>query len=246
MRILSFFLVFLFASCPLTPSHAEEQQLSLSAKLNEEGVKAMQAKNFPLAVQIFKKSMSTDPYNLTAVFNLGAAYLSQEKYRDAIELLEPYAARNVDDAGIYVRLGDAYFASKDIHKAKTSYERAVALAPKYFGLQAKLGTIYALNKNLPLAEKAFRQAIEINQKDGQSLANLSSVLLALKKPEEAIQTAKRALQVQPSADVYITLGNAYEILRDRKNALISFQRAHDLGNTSKELNEKIEQLKAHS
>lgn len=242
----SLFLSLVIAISITTGSYAEGNMQAQSAQLNENGVKAMQAKNLDAALQLFKRAVSTDPYNLTAVYNLGGAYLSLKKDKEAIDLLEPYAQKEVSDPGIYVRLGDAYFTSKNIAQAKQSYEKALKLAPKYLGLQAKLGTLYALNNDLNNAEKAFKSAIEQNQKDGQSLANLASVLLGNGKAEESIQTAKRALQVQATPELYVTMGNAYEKLKDKKNALISFQRAHDLGDSRKELTDKIEQLKAHS
>lgn len=225
---------------------AEGTMRGQSSELNENGVKAMQSKNYEAASQIFKRAVASDPYNLTAVYNLAGAYLSLKKDKEAIALLEPYAEKNVDDAGIYVRLGDAYFTSKKTAKAKASYDKALKLAPKYLGLQAKLGTLYALENDLAGAEKAFRAAIDLDQKDGQSLANLASVLLANGRAEESVQTAKRALQVQATPELYVTMGNAYEKLHDKKNALISFQRAHDLGDTRKELSNKIDQLKANS
>ena len=77
----------------------------------------------------------------------------------------------------------------------------------------------------------------------QLLANLSSVFLATGKTDKAISTAKRGLQVNASPELYITLGNAYELQKDYKNSLIAFERAADLGDKKPELKTKIEQLK---
>ena len=89
----------------------------------------------------------------------------------------------------------------------------------------------------------LRKAHSLNPKDAQTAANLSSVLLANENPKEAVTYAKRAIQLSPSKEVYITLGTAYEILKDYKNALISFERAQDLGDKSSELDDKIDDLK---
>jgi tetratricopeptide (TPR) repeat protein len=82
-------------------------------------------------------------------------------------------------------------------------------------------------------------AVDQNPKDFNTLASYSSLLLGNGKAEDAIGAAKRSLQIKPSSEAYITLGTAYEIKGDFKNSLISFQRAADLGDTRKELKEKI-------
>lgn len=219
---------------------------SRSLELNEKAISLIKAKNFIAAEDLLKKSLDLDPKNVTAAFNLAGVYLAQKQTREAISLLQSYTTQSIQDAGVYARLGDAYFADKNIVSALQSYQKAKSLAPKYSGLSAKLGTVYALTNNYPEAEKAFREAVTANQKDGQSLSNLSSVLLANGKADEAVRTAKRALQISPTSDVYVTLGNAYEQLKDKKNALIAFERAADLGSEAQGLNDKIKELKASS
>ena len=88
----------------------------------------------------------------------------------------------------------------------------------------------------------LNRAVKQNPKDTQLLANLSSVQLANGNPQQAISTAKRAIQILPTSEVYITLASAYEALKDYKNSLIAYQRAVDLGDKRPELQKKIEGL----
>ena len=234
-------------SKPTTSTPAEETARPAanprSLELNEQGVSAVKAKDFRRAEGLFRNALAIDAGNVSAAFNLAGALLANKKEGEAILFLSEYTKNYAEDAGLFVRLGDAYFAAKKPRQAISAYERALQLQPTYPGLSAKLGTVFGL-ANQPLeAERAFLLAVAQNPKDGQALSNLASIFLANGKPDKAISTAKRALQVKPTAELYITLGTAYEIKRDFKNALIAFQRAVDLGDKREELLRKIDALK---
>lgn len=233
----------LVLSAPTQSSDPSAPANSASLELNEKGVAAVQSNDFAQAEALFRKAIASDPHNLTAVFNLSGVYLNNKRQKEALALLDSYIKNYEKDAGLYARRGDVYFSVKEVPAATRDYEKALKLDPQYPGVAAKLSTLYVLNKRLKDAEKLLLTAVEQDPKNGQLLQNLSSLFLTNGKPNEAISTAKRALQVASSSEIYITLGNAYEALGDAKNSLISFQRASDLGDTRKELKEKIDQLK---
>jgi len=239
---------FLYAA-PLPADTAPQQKAGApggnpkSLELNEKGARAMASGDFAQAEELFRKALAVDTGNVTAAFNLSGIYLLQKKQADARTLLEQYLKIYPQDAGLNVRMGDSYFSDRKASEALKYYQIAYKLDPAYTGLASKIGILYAMSRKYEEAEKVLLEAAERNPKDGQLLSNLSSVFLANGKPDMSISTAKRALQINPNSDIYVTLGNAYEQTRDRKNALISFQRAMDLGDTRPELKEKIEQLK---
>jgi len=214
-----------------------------SLELNEQGATAVRNKDFPLAESFFKQALQVDSHNLTAAFNLAGMYITNKNEGAAVELLKQYTAQHPDDAGLYSRLGDAYFGTKKIDLAIANYEQAFKLAPNYEALAGKLGTVYALVNRTADAERMFRLAIKQTPKDAQLYANLSSLCLVNKKSQDAITNAKIALQLKPSPDVYITLGNAYQQIKDLKNALIAYQRAVDLGKKDPELQAVVDDLK---
>ena len=214
-----------------------------SLELNEQGIAAMNNKDTVKAEEFFRKALAVDSKNVTAAFNLAGVLINNKKTEEAIALLLEYIKEYNQDPSLFVRLGDAYFASKKIREAATAYEKAFETAGGYPGLAAKLGTIYGLMNRIDDAKRMFMVAVELDPKDSQSLANLSSLFLASGEPDKAIGTARRALQVKATKEVYVTLGTAYEIQKDYKNALIAFQRAVDLGDSREELKKKIEGLK---
>lgn len=231
------------------PKPSEKQSASKniasgpSFDLNEQGVEAIRQKDFVRAEQLFKKSLEADSGNLTAAFNYSGMLINNKRQTDAIELLTGYIAKFKDDAGLFVRRGDAFFSVKDVKAALSDYEKALQLEPKYEGLPAKLSTVYALTNRTKDAERVLLMAVEQDPKNAQLLQNLSNIFLVNGDAEKAISTAKLALQISPSSELYVTLGNAYENKRDFKNSLIAFERALDLGDKRPELQEKIEALK---
>lgn len=229
------------------PAAAAQRRVNpKSLQLNEEGVVAVKAKDFTKAEQLFRQALATDPHNVTAVFNLAGMYAANNKNEAALSLLQDYVARVPQDAGLHARLGDLYFASQKPGNAAKAYEQALALEPSYPRLHAKLATIYGLLRRLPEAERELHAAIEEEPQNADLYANLSALQLANNKLQDAIGTAKKALQLRVSSDLYVTLGTAYELSGNPKNALIAFQRAVDLGDGRPELKSKIESLKRKS
>lgn len=235
-----FFLV-QFAICLLSLNLVAEDP-TISVSLNESGVQAVQQKKFDDAEELFLEAIEKDPFNITAVFNLAGMYLANENPKDAVKLLSHYTAKDLKDAGLFSRLGDAYFAAQDLDLALKNYLAAYKLEPQYERLTGKIGTIYSLKNDLVNAEKFYVLALKSDPSSFTNLVNLSNLQLANKKYEASIASAKKALQIKAASSVYITLGTAYEMSNNRQNALISYKRAKDLGDQSPELTKKIESL----
>lgn len=216
-----------------------------SLELNEKGVQAVKARDYDLAERLFREALAADSYNLTAVHNLASLYLVNKKEQAAIELLKSTVNKHPEDPDLFLRLGDAFFSAENVSDALTNYEKSFALDSTRFETVSRLATTYSLKSDFANAEKFLLRAVEIKPNDLDSLANLSSVFLANAKANQAIGTAKRALQVRPEGRIYVTLGSAYEMLEDYSNAIISFEKAVQLGGIEdiEELNQHISKLK---
>ena len=235
-------------TCPAeaSPTRNSKKQEAVinehSLSLNERGAQAFASKNFTKAEKFFKDSLQSDPKNLSAAFNYAGVLLVQKKERQAIALLEDYAKNHSKDVGIFVRLGDAYSANKQLSKALTQYEKAFKLEPDYIGLSGKLGSLYAMQNNITLAENMFAAAVKQQPNNRDYWANLGSIQLANNKPDEAIVSARRALRIQASSDVYITLATAYESKKDFEKSLTAYKRAKALGMKDDSLDDKIDEM----
>jgi len=248
-KLRSWLTLFAVIACVLSwnvNAFADVQKNTRSLEINERGTAAVKVKDFDLAEKLFREALALDPYNITAAYNLAGTYAVNKKEGAAIQLLEDYTERDPKDAGLFARLGDTYFGTKNLEKAELNYEKALQLDPTLAGVAAKLSTVYSLLNKLGKAEKMLAQAVKQNPNDSQLYANLSSVQLANGKIDGAITTAKRSLQIKATREVYVTLGTAYELSKNFKNALIAFQRAADLGDDRGELEKKIIDMKKAS
>lgn len=247
-----FFAVFVLFNHPMdvfsqeatgdTNSAVPSNDHQLSNSLNEDGVKLVKKRDFIGAEKLFLRALAADKGNLTAVFNLSGVYLQNKNDGGAISLLKQYATKEQKDAGIFARLGDAYFVQKDIKEARTSYEKALSLNPNYPGVSTRLGTIYSMQGEMANAEIMLNKAADLDPNNPTTLSNLGSVLYALKKYDLAIKSLKRSTSINPTKEAYITLGNIYLAKSNEKEALVSFKRAKELGDDSKGLNEIINEL----
>ncbi len=236
-----FVLICCAASLGLTSLPLQAQNPK-SLELNEQGVSALQKSDYEKAESLLRQALILDEGNLSAAYNLAGLYLGTKREQQAIALLRDYQEKGVDDLPMLARLGDAYFGSKQLDLAAKSYEKVLSKEPKYPGVAARLGTVYSLQDRLQEAEKALLQAVEMEPKNGEIVSNLSAIYLANGKAEKAISAAKRALAIEAKKETYITLGMAYENLKDYDNSLIAFQRAADLGDDNEALEEKIEEI----
>ncbi len=231
---------------PLTtfaaPSPAESAQTKQSLEINEKGAKALAARDLSRAEELFARALALDSGNTTAAYNLAGAYLANKKTEQALTVLKEYTQRVPNDATLWARLGDVHFSAKNITEAQKNYEKALQLDEKVPDVASRLAAVYTLQRRFNDAEAMLLRAAKQDPKNPAHVTNLSGLFLASGKPQEAIHAAKRALQMKPSSELYITMGNAYEALKDSKNALISFKRAADLGNKSPELKAKISEL----
>lgn len=244
----SFFLLSLLSVlifCPpqlMAQNTTKTKVSSRSLRLNEQGATAARNRQLDRAEQLFKQAIAADSYNLTAVFNLAGVYAMNKKEVEAKKLLEDYIKRSPNDAALHARLGDVNFSLEKPSDALKEYQKALELDPNYPSVHAKMAPIFIMQNRPKEAEVALLSAIKEDPKSAILYRNLSAVLLANGKNEESIAAAKKALQMEVSADAYVTLGTAYELSKDLKNALIAYHRALDLGDKRPELKAKIAQL----
>lgn len=205
-----------------------------SRELNEKGATAIKNQDYQKAEELFRQAYTSDSGNATAGYNLAGAYIANKKENLAIIVLTDLIKKNPKDAALQARLGDAFFSFEKPKEALGAYSRALEIDPKNPRVLQKIGVVYSLLGKLQESEDALLKAVEIEPNNYEALSNLANVFLANSKSDKAISTAKRALQVKVTSEMYLTLGNAYEFSNDLPNALLAFQKAVGLGNLGKQ------------
>ncbi len=197
------------------------------------------------AVAQFKRAIELTPDNAQVYSNLGAVYLDTgdaKKYplaeaalKKSIELSPNYPA--------YANLAFLYSSEQRFGEAADACEKALRLNDKDFLTWANLAAAYdglndkakadgARDRELPLLERA----VESNSRDAGAQARLALLYAQKKMRDKALTRIQTALALAPDdADVLENVGEAYEILGDRRHAIEAIEKSLQKGYSLEQL-----------
>ena len=125
--------------------------------------------NISRAVSYYKKTISLsektefqslNPYLYEAIYRLGAIYIDQKKYKDAIAVLKKGVAINPIDSDLRYQLGIAYVRDKKPDEAITQLKEAVKYVPNFAEAHYWLGRACELKGDKDSAKKAYQDALK--------------------------------------------------------------------------------------
>ncbi len=131
----------------------------------------------------------------------------QGNFPEAESLIEQKLQENPASAEGYALLGVVQTEEKKYSEAVQAFEHSLKLNPKSNKVRNSLGNLYVLQGNLDLAEKEFRESVRVNPEDHDGNYNLGLVLLARKKPAEAILYLQKVRP--PGIESQMNLTRAY-------------------------------------
>jgi len=197
------------------------------------------------AVAQFKRAIELTPDNAQVYSNLGAVYLDTgdpKKYslaevalRKSNELSPNYPA--------YANLAFLYSSEQRFAESADACEKALKLNDKDFLTWANLAAAYdglkdkakadaARDRELPLLEAA----VESNSRDAGAQARLALLYAEKSIRDKALTRIQTALALAPDdADVLENVGEAYEILGDRRHAIEAIEKSLQKGYSLEQL-----------
>ncbi|MFB0565568.1 MAG: tetratricopeptide repeat protein [Candidatus Aminicenantaceae bacterium] len=168
---------------------------------------------------------------------------SDEKYDEAIVLLEQFLEENPDAYYVHLSIGDCYREKGEFDKALERYKRSQEQAQKdeLIGMEtsakalASIGEIYLRKEDFETAQKYFKQSIDTHP-DNEILAfNVGEIYFSNRKIDEAIHYFELASQIKPDwAPSYLKLGYVYLNKGDNEKARLSFNKFLELDPESPE------------
>ncbi len=79
-------------------------------------------------IEVFKQMLASDPENTMVMFGLAKEYEKLGQNGEVIALLENYLARADDEGNAYGMLAKAYEQNGEREKAKSTYEKGIAVS----------------------------------------------------------------------------------------------------------------------
>ncbi len=161
-------------------------------------------KFYPDAEKALRKSIALDP-SYPAYANLGYLYIQEQKFSEAAEAVQKALKLNDKDFLVWGNLAITYEGLKDKDKAAKAWDRELEL---------------------------LEQAAQTSPRDPVVQADLGLLYAKKKMREKAISHIQSALVLAPDdANVLEAVGEAYEDLGDRDQALQNIEKSLQKGNS---------------
>ena len=167
------------------------------------------------AAQNFRLVLRADPSNVLAHYNLAVSAFnlgqSQEAIREieAVRLLVANSQRALQQVAVPAEelLGTIYLQQNDQNRARTQFERVLALSPRDFDAHYNLGWLAGQQGNLEQGIQHLRIAVEVNPKNADAHSALGSLLLRQGDLPGARDQFSETIRLSPgSAPAHYNLG----------------------------------------
>lgn len=181
-----------------SPQAASAQSQSV-ATLTQQGINALEAKEFKEAELIWRRVLKLEPNNSDAYFNLGVSLGQQGKLKEAITAYRRSIQLAPSDA-IKHREFAAFLGGRggDLKEALVLARRAVQLDPKDSTAYWVLGLVLSLQDNAREAIAAYRRSIQLNPRGVEGYSLLASELDKQGNYEGAISNLRQAVRLAPN------------------------------------------------
>lgn len=199
----------------------------------DRGLLHMEAGQFDLALEDFKKVIELDPDNPHAWNNIGCIYKYTRQYKKAIESFRKAAELMKDEptAYPYGNLGDCYERMGKNKEALAAYTENKKLFPNSRFSYNDLSDVYRKMKQY---EKAIKVLAEYYEQNSVELLEKEAVIyLEMGKFSKGISCYKKIIaKDKERADIYILMGDAYLYLKEKiKTALKLYETARSIAET---------------
>ena len=198
--------------------------LAQSANVLDDGNKALDAKQYDRAIQLFTEAAAADPKDYAAHFQLAFTYNLLGRDRDAIP---QYQATLELKPGLYeaeINLALSLMRTNDPAGAIAPFKAAAEQKPQEF--RPALGLAQALyNTNrYPEAEAAFQKAIALDSRSAVAESGLAMSLIHQKRADDAAPHVQQAFVLDRSyRSGFVALAELYESTGRTKEAITYFR-----------------------
>jgi tetratricopeptide (TPR) repeat protein len=129
---------------------------------------------------------------------------------------------------LHIGVGDTYAASAQWQDARKSYEQARTMGPNFWMAHRRLGDIYRLLEEKKKAVLSYADAIKAGDARYETRFLRARAMVDAENFETVIPLLEELLKEKPTADVYVALGETYEMSKRDVAALDNYRKAVEL------------------
>jgi len=201
--------------------------------------------NYKKALKEFKATLKLDPDEVMALYNIGLVKMLTGKNSEALKhFLDANKKKEEDIFEVAFQIGRVYLDMGKSEMAKEFLEKAVKLNPDSWSALHSLGECCTALNLTDEAISAYKKAIRQNPNDAEALSALGCLFDLLgENPEITTIFCQQSIDIAPENGLYrYRLGGLCLKRNQLEDALIQFQKAHDLGYDARKMIKKIKKL----
>ena len=196
----------------------------------------LEKNDFNKAIACYENARSILDNNTESLRNIGIAYERMGNFDKALQCFTAAVELNPDFDEARDLLADHYILRNDVPKSIELYRKYIALSPKNIHAMSRLVFCLSQDEQFEEAEKICNTIICAYPNSPVGYVDLSYVYLNRDKPDMAIKTADRALDVHPiDAEAFRVKGIAYSEKDAFTEAEENFDKALSLSPNNSEI-----------
>lgn len=208
-------------------SLAGDANLEQAIKLNDEGVKLIEAKDYKAAIKKFQEALEVSPKCTSAAKNVGKMMIMGQRFKEAKVVLSRTLNAVPDDAGCMIQMIQACAFLGETQECFKWIEKLAEVgdAPTVRSLPVLLLDQGALKE----AAVASEVSVEKDGKDPVRWFNRGLVADAIPNVEIAEQSYRKAIELNASyVEALVNLGNLLERSGRKEDMFRAYEKAYSI------------------
>jgi tetratricopeptide (TPR) repeat protein len=177
------------------------------------------------AEQKYKDAVSNAPDLVEAFINLGALYLDQSKWDDAVAVTQKGLAKRSDDPALHANMAMALRGKGDKEGAAVEYEKAVKVVGDNPDLRYAYGALLLEMGNKPKAAAELKGALASAGSNRALLASIGMSLGAAGAYADCVAAFDKAISAGDSAELRVHRGLCRHSMKDESGAKADYEAA---------------------
>ncbi len=202
-------------------------------------------KTYEDTVHQFREALYTNPNLPMLYIKLGELHEAYDNLTAAVRIYETATQVHPSFLPVYTHLGEVFIKQRAFEKAALVYQKSTEIEPNDSQTWLKLGVIYINQQRFDPAIAAFKRAIVVDSTAAEAYNNLARLYAGLgKEMQQAIDLAKHAVSLAPTARYYDTLAYTYYRNAQYAEALEAIHQAITLAPNTDEYSKLLSKIQA--